>query len=162
MAGGAIEAPAVHQALRAAASRTAALLRTPHDDPGTAVPHLAWTVGETAAHMVAELRHYTAFVNGERNAAAAVALPADQETPSGRSAAANATQLAEFTERDLSRLAGMMVPAGEDFIAAAGQRRAGEPIPTPNGLSMTTPTMATSCVSGAAPATSSSSTTAPR
>lgn len=142
MAGGPIEALTVHQALRAAAARTAALLGTAHD-PGAAVPGLTWTVGEIAAHLVAELRHYAALVNGERNAAATVALAADQETPSGRSAMANATQLAEFTERDPSRLAGMMVPAAEDFIAAAGRRRAGERIPTPNGLSMTTPTMAT-------------------
>jgi uncharacterized protein (TIGR03083 family) len=142
MVGGPIEAPVVHRALRAAAAQTAALLRSSHDSD-TAVPELAWTVGETAAHLVAELTYYTGFVNGDRNAAATVALAADQETPSARSAAANTAQLAEFTERDPSRLAGMMVPAAEDFIAAAGRRRADEPILTPNGLFMTTPTMAT-------------------
>jgi hypothetical protein len=82
---GTIEALTAHQALRAAAARTAALLRTAQD-PDAAVPDLSWTVGETAA------------------------------------------QLAEFTERDLSRLADMMVPAADDFITAAGRRRADDRI----------------------------------
>ena len=107
------------------------------------MPDLGWTVGETAAHLVAELKHYAAFVNGERDAAASLALAADRETPSHRSAVANAAQLAEFTERDLSRLADMMVPAADDFIAAAVRRRADDRILTTNGLSMTAQTMAT-------------------
>lgn len=142
MVGGPIEPQAVHQALRAAAARTAALLRTA-PDPGAAVPDLAWTVSETAAHLVAELAHYTALASGERDAAVTLAQAADEETPSGRSAVANATQLSEFTERDLSRLADMLVPAADDFIAAAGRRGADERFLTPNGLSMATPTMAT-------------------
>jgi uncharacterized protein (TIGR03083 family) len=142
---GTIEALTAHQTLRAAAARTAALLRTAQD-PDAAVPGLSWTVGETAAHLVAELRHYAAFVTGERDAGATLAqaaiLAADAQTPAQRNAVANAAQLAEFTERDLSRLADMMVPAAEDFIMAAGRRRADDRILTTNGLFMTAPTMA--------------------
>lgn len=36
-------------------------------------------------------------------------------------------QLTECTERDPSLLAGMMVPAADDSITAAGRRRADDP-----------------------------------
>jgi uncharacterized protein (TIGR03083 family) len=127
------------QALQEAAERTAGLLRAVHR-PDAPVPGLAWTVSQTAAHMAAELRDYAAFTRGEQDPGAALA-PGGKETAAQRNAAANTAQLARFTERDLSRLASMMVPAADDFAAAAGRCRPGDRILASNGLYMTVPTM---------------------
>ena len=127
------------RALREAAARAADLLRTvPH--PDAAVPALDWTAAETAAHMVGELTDYAAFAGGERDAGPPLDPAADQ-TPARRNAAANAAQLARLTERDLSRLADAVVPAADEFLAAAGRRSRDEPIRTSNGLTMTPPVM---------------------
>lgn len=126
--------------LRDAAARTAGLLRTVPDG-SAAVPGLDWTAAETAAHLVGELRHCTEFVTGERDARAHLGPAAAEQTPAQRNAAANARQLEEFAERDLSRLADMLVPAADDFITAAADRPEGERILTSNGLLMTVPLM---------------------
>jgi uncharacterized protein (TIGR03083 family) len=136
----AIEARAATSALRTAAGRTAALLRRV-PDASAAVPGLEWSVAETAAHLVAELTHYAGFVKGTRDVHATLAQGRPEEPPARRTATANAAQLAEFTERDLSRLADMMVPAADDFIAAASLLSGDARILTSNGLFMTIPTM---------------------
>ncbi|MGE5136642.1 MAG: maleylpyruvate isomerase family mycothiol-dependent enzyme [Gemmatimonadota bacterium] len=140
MTSGTIESLPATRALREAAARTAGLLRTVRQ-PGAAVPGLTWTAAETAAHMVAEFRDYAAFARGERDAGAPLAS-AGRETAAQRQAAANAAQLARFPERDLSRLADLVVPAAEDFLAAVRELGTGERIGTSNGLAMTPPTMA--------------------
>ncbi len=127
------------QALREAAARAAGLLRAV-PQPATTVPGLAWTVSETATHLAAELRDYAAFARGTLDPGPPLA-PGDRETAAQRSAEANAAQLARFPERDLTRLAGQLVPAAEDFLAAAAQHGPGERIVTSNGLPMTTATM---------------------
>jgi len=127
-------------ALREATKQTVALLNEV-PDASLKVPGLEWNVGETAAHLVAELEHYTGFVTGELDARERLAQGAEAPTPSQRSAVANARQLDELTERDLSRLADRLVPAAEDFIAAAAQHPSDKPILATNGVSMTVPTM---------------------
>ncbi|MGH3375208.1 MAG: maleylpyruvate isomerase N-terminal domain-containing protein [Actinoallomurus sp.] len=129
-------------ALRKAVVRTAALLRTV-PDAGAAVPGLTWTIAETAAHLVAELQTYTDLITGRRNAADDARHGPDEDTPSGRTAAANTGQLSAFTERDPARLADMLVPAAEGFLAAGSRCPDGVAIATPNGLDMTVPTMIT-------------------
>jgi uncharacterized protein (TIGR03083 family) len=126
------------QALRETAARAAELLRAV-PGPGTPVPGLTWTVGQAAAHMVAEFTDYAAFARGERDPGPRLAPGA--ETPAHRNAAANEGQLARFAERDLRRLADMVVPAAEDFLAATAQLAPGVSIPVSNGMSMTVPTM---------------------
>ena len=64
---GQARATAGQAALREAATRTAALLRTVPDG-AAAVPGLDWNVGETAAHLLGELRFYTGFAGGDRDA----------------------------------------------------------------------------------------------
>jgi Mycothiol maleylpyruvate isomerase N-terminal domain len=126
------------EALQDAASRVSGLLRSVQH-PDAPVPGLNWTVSETAAHMVAELADYAAFARGDPNLARP-AGPEDDRTAAQRNAAANAAQLTRFAERDLFRLADMVVPAADDFIAAA-EARTGESILATNGLFMTIPTM---------------------
>lgn len=142
MAGSAIEVSRADRALQQAAARTAAFLRTVPDG-SLAVPGLAWNVAETAAHVVAELNDYAGFATGERDARDHLRQHAGASTPSQRNAAANARQLEEFTERDLSRLANLLVPAAEAFIEAGARRSADERILVTNGLSMTVPMMTT-------------------
>lgn len=129
--------------LRRAAARTAALLRTV-PDPAAAVPGLAWTVAETAAHLVVELRHYAAFAAGELDTRTVLdALPTRPgSTPGEVNAAANALMLAGFAERDPKVLADLLEEAATDFGAAAGRREPDEPVLTTNGLYMTVPVMA--------------------
>jgi uncharacterized protein (TIGR03083 family) len=127
-------------ALQAAVARTAALLRAV-PDPHAAVPGLEWTVAETAAHLVAELHDYTGFLTGKRRADDRVGGEPGQRGPSEHGAISNAAQLDEFAERDLSRLADMLVPAAREFAAAAAERPVGETVLADNGLSMTLSTM---------------------
>jgi uncharacterized protein (TIGR03083 family) len=125
--------------LRQAAVRAAALLREVRR-PAAAVPGLTWSASETAAHMVAEIRDYAAFASGERDPGPPLG-PGGKESAAGRNAAANAAQLARFTERELPRLADMITPATEDFLAAAARHGPDDRVLTSNGLFMTVQTM---------------------
>jgi hypothetical protein len=102
------EKVAVADALRAAAARTAAVIRAA-GAPGARVPGLDWTVAETAAHLVNEFVDYTAYAQGRK--------PAGEGAPSQRNAAANAAQLRADPDRDLVRLADRLGPAVETFLA---------------------------------------------
>jgi uncharacterized protein (TIGR03083 family) len=127
-------------ALRDAAARTARMLRTVPDG-GARVPGLDWTAAETAAHLVGELRFYTGFLTGERDARDYLGPDVARQTAAERNAVANARQLQEFSERDLPRLADALVPAADDYIAASSGRPEGERTLVSNGLSLTVPVM---------------------
>lgn len=127
-------------ALRETAGRTAALLRQV-PDANLKVPGLNWTVGETAAHMVADAKDLTGCVTGEIDAGERWPGGTATATASERTVVSNARQLDEITERDPARLADMLVPATEDFIAAAARHASTEPILATNGVPMTVPTM---------------------
>jgi uncharacterized protein (TIGR03083 family) len=137
MTSASIDSQTAGQGLRQAAVRAAGLLRAVRP-PDAAVPGLTWTVSETAAHMVAEVRDYAAFASGELDPGPPLA---PGEPAARRQASANSAQLARFTERDLPRLADMLAPAAEDFLAAAARYGAGDRVRVSNGLSMTVPTM---------------------
>jgi len=132
--------PPAAQALRAAAARTAVLLRN-LPDPRAIVPGLTWNVAETAAHLVIALKNYRELVLGAADAMAVSLLAPDTQTPTQHSAAYNAAELARFGERDTLRLADQLVPCADAFLEAAAARRDGERIWTGTGLSMTVPTM---------------------
>lgn len=136
-----VDLPACLSALRATAARTAKLL-TGTQNPGARVPRLSWTVAETAAHMVRELRDYTSLALGSPDLTHPPEPLASGETPAARNAAANARQLAEFTERDTAQLADMMLVSADAFAEAATRRPPDEPVLTPTGLPMTVPAMA--------------------
>lgn len=137
--GVALEATAL--ALRAAAERTSMLLRTVVD-PATAVPGLAWTVAETAAHLVESARGYTGFITGERDAHADLALAPDAASPGERGAIVNAHLLENVNEADLSRLADEVIAEVDRLIASFERRTPDELIPTWTGVTMTVPTIA--------------------
>ncbi|SEB24492.1 MULTISPECIES: maleylpyruvate isomerase N-terminal domain-containing protein [unclassified Mycobacterium] len=136
-----IDLAGTREALRAAASRTSALVRSV-SDPAAPVPNLSWTVAETAAHLVTGLQHYAGLVTGETDIQEYLALAPPRATPTERGVIANARMLEEFTERDPRRLADLLISAAENFIAVSDRRPTDEPIPAFNGLAMTVPVMA--------------------
>jgi hypothetical protein len=102
-------------------------------DPHAIAPGLTWTVAETAAHLVIALKSYRELLLGTPGASAMLRLTPDADTPTQRSAVHNAAQLAQFSERDLLRLADSLVPSVDAFLAAAVARQDGERILTGTG-----------------------------
>ena len=117
-------------ALRAAAPRTAAVIRSARD-AGALVPGLTWTVGETAAHLVNEFADYTAYAQG-------VKKPAEGDRPARLNAAANAAQLRADPDRDLDRLSDRLIAAVDGFLAVPPR---GDRVLVSNGIAMTWETM---------------------
>ncbi|WNG90686.1 maleylpyruvate isomerase N-terminal domain-containing protein [Mycobacterium sp. ITM-2016-00318] len=129
------------EALRTAAGRIVELLRR-IDDAGAPVPGLAWTAAETAAHMVGDLRDYARALTRHTGGYMTHANR-PQQSPSRLSAAVNARHLEEVPERDLGRLADLIDEAAAGYLAAVAVADERATIPTPNGLTITPPTMTT-------------------
>jgi uncharacterized protein (TIGR03083 family) len=143
MAGPAGETRRTHlamlQALRSAVAHSAQLWRRVSDSDAP-VPGLDWTAGETAAHVIGDLRDYTEsltrFVKGY------VTHPdREQESPSELSAAVNARHLSSVPERNLHRLAGLLEESAQRYLAVASAVDTDAAILTPNGLTITPSTM---------------------
>jgi uncharacterized protein (TIGR03083 family) len=123
-------------ALRSAAARLANLLRSVRD-PNARVPGLQWTIAETGAHVVCELRDYIGFAAGHP----APDSVAGTRTPSERAAVVNAEQLRTYPERDPAALADAITQGVEDYLATASRRTADERTTVSNGVPMSTATM---------------------
>ena len=104
-------------ALAEAVARTAQLWRGIADS-AVPVPGLTWTAGQTAAHMVADMREYTEaltrYVNGDD---AAINIP--DGSPARARTAVNDQHLINVSERDLHRLADMLEEAATSYLAVA-------------------------------------------
>ena len=104
-------------ALAEAVARTAQLWRGIADS-AVPVPGLTWTAGQTAAHMVADMREYTEaltrYVNGDD---AAINIP--DGSPARARTAVNDQHLINVSERDLHRLADMLEEAATRYLAVA-------------------------------------------
>lgn len=124
-------------AVSGAAGRTAELLRS-GIDPAAPVPGLSWSAGETAAHLVTDLREHTALLTGTQQPPAD---DGDSGNAAQRGAAANRAQLDAFGERDPAVLAGLVEEAAAAFVAAAEAAPSGEPIVTANRVLMTPATL---------------------
>ena len=124
--------PETLEALRAAATRSARMWRRVSDS-GARVPGLDWTAGETAAHMIGDIRDYTeALTRYARGYVTYANRP--PESPSKLSAQINARHLAAVPERNLHWLAAQLEDAAADYLAVAGTVDTGTSILTPNGL----------------------------
>lgn len=104
-------------ALAAAVVRTAQLWRSIADSSAP-VPGLAWTAGQTAAHVVADMGEYTEVltrhVNGET---AELNIP--DGSPARARNSANDRHLVDVPERDMRRLADLLEAAAAKYLAAA-------------------------------------------
>jgi uncharacterized protein (TIGR03083 family) len=127
-------------ALRDAVARSAARWRE-MDRPDAPARGLKWTVAETAAHVVGDLRDYTQALTRHANGYMTHANPRT-ESPSRLSALANARHLEEVPERNLHRLADMLDEAAATYLDAAASADLGSDIATPNGLVIGPSTMA--------------------
>lgn len=96
----------IQERVRANVKRVAALLEG--GDGSRAIPGMEWTVGEAAAHLVTGAREYRAYFEGRASDVERV----DQV------AGVNQSYLADYPERDPSRIAGDLSPAFEDLLRA--------------------------------------------
>ena len=127
------------QALRSAVAHSAQLWRRVSDSD-VPVPGLDWTAGETAAHVIGDLRDYTQSLT---RYASGYLTHADREpeSPSELSAAVNARHLSEVPERNLHRLATLLEESAARYIAVASTVDTASSILTPNGLVIAPSTM---------------------
>ena len=104
-------------ALGGAVTRNAQLWRSVADSAAP-VPGLAWTAGQTAAHVVADMREYTEaltrHVNGDD---AAIKIP--DGSPARARIAVNDRHLIDVPERDLRRLADVLEETAASYLAVA-------------------------------------------
>ena len=104
-------------ALAETVARTAQLWRSMADSAAP-VPGLAWTAGQTAAHMVADMREYTEvltrYANGDE---AAINIP--DGSPTRARTVVNDRHLSDVGERDLRRLADMLEETAASYLAVA-------------------------------------------
>ena len=117
-------------ALVRAAGSTGELLASMGDnDRALPVPGLAWTVAETAAHLVALLRQSAAFASGARDGAAERAA-LRQPGAAARMALGNARDLERFDERRIPVLRPLLASAVDEYATAINGRRDGGLIET--------------------------------
>ena len=122
-------------AVQRAVTRNCGLWRS-IGDPDARVPGLAWTAGETAAHVVGDLRENTEALSGR-----APHVNTASASPSRISAAVNAQQLTEVRERDMGRLADLLDDAATRYLSVATAIAEDSVVTIPNGLVTTAPTM---------------------
>jgi hypothetical protein len=111
-------------ALADAVTRSARLWRSIADSAAP-VPGLTWTAGQTAAHVVGDMREYTdaltRHANGDRTA-----LNIPEGSPARARTAVNDRHLIDVSERDLGRLADMLEETAASYLAAAAATDASE------------------------------------
>jgi hypothetical protein len=104
-------------ALAAAVARSGQLWRSIADSSAP-VPGLAWSAGQTAAHVVADMGEYTEVVTKHVNGETA-----EFDVPDGSPArarnSANDRHLVDVPERDMRRLADLLEKTAANYLAAA-------------------------------------------
>jgi hypothetical protein len=104
-------------ALADAVARSAQLWRSVAE-PAAPVPGLTWTAGETAAHVVGDMREYTEALTRHLNGGGA-ALNIPEGSPARARTTVNHRHLSDVSERDLRRLADMLEETAASYLAAA-------------------------------------------
>jgi uncharacterized protein (TIGR03083 family) len=113
-------------ALRQAADKTSGLLGSISDSRGNApAPGLAWTVAETAAHLVALLRQSAAFASGARDGAAERAALPSSGGVGERLALGNARELDRLGERRIPVLRQLLESSVDEYATVIAGRRDG-------------------------------------
>ena len=114
----------------AAAARRVALLLADGVDTARPVPGLAWTVGETIAHVVTEMRVFAESASGEltREAVWDTHAPGlDGRSQTERFAALNAATIAGFDRTELGRGGELVEAAVGEFLSTTEGWPAGVP-----------------------------------
>ncbi|WP_042375415.1 maleylpyruvate isomerase family mycothiol-dependent enzyme [Streptacidiphilus neutrinimicus] len=108
----------------AVAEDIAAVLKA-RPDADVPIPGASWSVGEAAAHLALANELMADLARG-------VERPYGDGTPDSL-AAANTESLAAFPQRDPLVLADAIVAPARDFVTAASERSAADPVVTPMG-----------------------------
>jgi hypothetical protein len=126
--------PHARAALAAAVSRSARLWRSVGDATAP-VPGLTWTAGQTAAHVVGDMREYTEALSSHVNGHHA-ALNIPDGGPARARTAVNDRHLTDVSERDPRRLADLLEETAASYLAVAAAVDTSEPaaILTADGL----------------------------
>jgi uncharacterized protein (TIGR03083 family) len=118
-------------ALRRASATTGELLGSiSASQASLPVPGLAWTVAETAAHLVALLRQSAAFASGARDGAAERAALPSSAGPGERTALGNARELDRFDQRRIPVLRQLLESSVDEYATLIAARRDGAPVET--------------------------------
>lgn len=113
-----IDLEELRSGIRAVSGRLEELLGS-LEDGGAPVPGLAWTVGETGAHLVTVLSWFTDYLAGRRRPPGTTAGIADL----------NQERIAGFEERDPARLATRVREANRGLLEEAEGRSGDDPFP---------------------------------
>ena len=109
--------PHTRTALAQAVARSAQLWRSVADS-AVPVPGLTWTAGETAAHVVGDMREYTEALTRHLNGGGAALNIPDGSLARARTTV-NHRHLSDVAERDPRRLADMLEETAASYLAAA-------------------------------------------
>jgi hypothetical protein len=104
-------------ALQVAAGHAAELIRS-LPDPLAPVPGLEWTVGQTAAHMVAAPMNYLCYATGQAEPEATIDLRAG-----------NLERIERVGREDLSELADLLVEETDRYLNGTGDLSDDHPVP---------------------------------
>ena len=119
--------PETRDALSRATDRLADLLRSLPDSRAM-IPGSSWTIGDTTAHVVMDLRTEALVAGGEAVSWSEGATSAPG-TPEGVGEL-NARAVTAETERNPQALASMLATATEDFLAASADLPPDHPMPS--------------------------------
>lgn len=109
--------PQARAALAAAVARSAQLWRSTIDSSAP-VPGLAWSAGQTAAHVVADMGEYTEVLTRHRSGDT-VAITIPDGSPARARDSVNDRHLVDVAERDMRRLADLLEQTATKYLAAA-------------------------------------------
>jgi uncharacterized protein (TIGR03083 family) len=123
--------PLTRAALAGAVARSARLWRSVADSAAP-VPGLTWTVGQTAAHVIGDMRQYTEALTRHLSGDRAALSNIPDGSPAKARAAVNDRHLIDVAERDPRRLADMLEETAAGYLAAASA------VGTPEGVAILT------------------------
>jgi uncharacterized protein (TIGR03083 family) len=123
--------PHTRAALAATVARSTRLWRSVADSAAP-VPGLTWTVGQTAAHVIGDMRQYTEALTSHLSGDRAALSNIPDGSPAKARAAVNDRHLIEVAERDPRRLADMLEETAAGYLAAASA------VGTPEGVAILT------------------------
>ncbi|MDT5050371.1 MAG: hypothetical protein QOJ56_1012 [Mycobacterium sp.] len=123
--------PHTRAALADAVARSTRLWRSVADSAAP-VPGLTWTVGQTAAHVIGDMRQYTEALTRHLSGDRAALSNIPDGSPAKARAAVNDRHLIDVAERDPRRLADMLEETAATYLAAASA------VGTPEGVAILT------------------------
>lgn len=112
-----VDLPKARSALQTVARQASELVRS-LPDPQAPVPGLDWTVGQTAAHMVAGPTNYLRYATGQAAPASTIDLRVG-----------NLERIRQVGSQDLTELANLLVEETDRYLEGTAELSADHPVP---------------------------------